>query len=269
MQPHDLVGVTPSGHGLLGIVERDETGVMCHECGRWLGGLAYHVSRAHDMTVAEYREVHQLPATVSLVSLGTSRIISGQSAGRVGSPGWERFAAARDESLPEAQRLAAAAAARASAGTRARRAKSAAAKFTGPRAGDEGRWDEQLAAYLEAAEGGTPPGQRDPDPVRAALGRWMSHQWRALARGRLSDRRRAALEAAGVPLEPGGHRAAAHRTDLAPEQVAELGDVSDVAGWVRRARRLMERDGVSVSALARASGLSPGTARRRLRRHPD
>ena len=45
VQPHDAIGITPSGHGLLGIVERDEIGVLCHECGRWMGGLSYHLSR--------------------------------------------------------------------------------------------------------------------------------------------------------------------------------------------------------------------------------
>ena len=61
-QPHDLVGQTPSGYGLLGIVERDETGVLCHECGRWFGGLSWHITKTHGMSVAEYRRVHQLPA---------------------------------------------------------------------------------------------------------------------------------------------------------------------------------------------------------------
>ena len=75
-QPHDLVGQTPSGYGLLGIVERDETGVLCHECGRWFGGLSWHITKTHGMSVAEYRSVHQLPAGAPLVSLATSAKIS-------------------------------------------------------------------------------------------------------------------------------------------------------------------------------------------------
>jgi len=54
IQPHDLVGQIPSGYGLLGIVERDKHAVMCHECGRWLGGLAWHITKVHGMTVARY-----------------------------------------------------------------------------------------------------------------------------------------------------------------------------------------------------------------------
>ena len=90
-QPHDLVGQTPSGCGLLGVVERDETGVMCHECGRWLGGLSWHITKTHQMTVADYRQRHELPATVPLVSLGTSALISANSRERVGTPAWQRF----------------------------------------------------------------------------------------------------------------------------------------------------------------------------------
>lgn len=55
VQDHDLVGLTPSGFGLLGIVERDQTAVMCHECGRWLGGLSWHVTKVHEVTVGRGR----------------------------------------------------------------------------------------------------------------------------------------------------------------------------------------------------------------------
>lgn len=202
VQPHDLVGVTPSGYGLLGIVERDETGVICHECGRWLGGLSWHIAKVHSMTQAEYREAHQLPAGVPLVSLGTSRIISEQSLARVDSPEWQRFAAARDASLPISQEMASAASRAAPAGTSAARAKRAASRFAGPRAGDEGRWDERLAAVVEFRQReGRAPRQHADAKAERVLAAWVSHQRRAALAGTLSERRRAMLIKAGVPLE--------------------------------------------------------------------
>lgn len=204
VQPHDAVGITPSGHGLLGIVERDETGVLCHECGRWLGGLSYHLSRVHSMTVAEYRQEHQLPAGEPLVSRGTSALISRQASERVGSPQWRRFERSRDAVLPDSQKLATRASRTASAGTSARRARQAAERFTGQgqRRMDESRWDERLAAYVEHWQRtGEPPSQKAANKDARSLGEWMSHQWRAVYAGTISERRLVALREAGVPLD--------------------------------------------------------------------
>lgn len=62
--------------------------------------------------------------------------------------------------------------------------------------------------------------------------------------------------------------AAAQRRDLTSAQVASLGDITDMQGWADRARALIERDGVSVAAIARAVGMSTGGVDGRLRRYP-
>jgi hypothetical protein len=38
--------------------------VQCHVCGRWLGSLNTHV-RVHDMTMDAYKEIYELPRTLS------------------------------------------------------------------------------------------------------------------------------------------------------------------------------------------------------------
>ena len=199
-QPHDLVGQIPSGYGLLGIVERDENAVMCHECGRWLGGLAWHITKVHGMTVARYRLEHQLPAGVPLVSLGTSALISEQSKARIGSARWQRFEAGRDATIDDSRLEATRASSQATAGTKAARAKRASEQFTGGGRADEDRWDERLTAYLDHwSRVGTPPRQTADDPEERALACWMSHNWRH-GGAALSPHRRDALVAAGIPL---------------------------------------------------------------------
>lgn len=202
-QPHDLVGQTPSGCGLLGIVERDETGVMCHECGRWLGGLSWHIAKTHQMTVAEYRQRHQLPATVPLVSLGTSALISANSRERVGTPAWQRFERRRDEVLPESRKVAIEAARSATAGTKAAYARNASSRFSGngERRRDPDRWRANLAAYMAwwTAAGRTPR-QHAEDAEERRLASWMSHQRRDLTAGRLADDLAGELRATGIPL---------------------------------------------------------------------
>jgi hypothetical protein len=47
-------------------MRRDDDGVQCHLCGRWfklVGGS--HLIAAHDMTIAEYREMFRLNINVS------------------------------------------------------------------------------------------------------------------------------------------------------------------------------------------------------------
>lgn len=91
-------------------------------------------------------------------------------------------------------------------------------------------------------------GIRDPDRARAGMTR--GGQWAPeLVAGRRA-------------------RAIAGRVDLTAEQLAELGDVTDIRGWCDRARALMARDGVPAAAIARATGLAEGTVSQRLRRYP-
>lgn len=86
----------PSGFGRWGVLDRDEESVLCHECGRRLGSLGYHLRRVHDMTVPEYQDAHGLARTVGLVSLGVARRLSERALDQVGGAGWQRLEAARD-----------------------------------------------------------------------------------------------------------------------------------------------------------------------------
>lgn len=78
------------------------------------------------------------------------------------------------------------------------------------------------------------------DTDRARQGNTHSARWRA----ELIARRR--------------EQGAARRRDLTADQVAELGDITDMQGWADRARALMARDGVEslAAAIARQSATS-------------
>lgn len=104
-------------------------------------------------------------------------------------------------------------------------------------------WERNRDLHLSVLEG-----TRDPDAARTQ--QQAGSQWRP----ELVARRMAI--------------AASRRTDLTPEQVAELGDITDLRGWADRVRRLVARDGVSLHAVARATGLSLGGVQGRLRRYP-
>lgn len=60
-----VVGITPSGHGVWGVLTERGGRVRCHECGRWLIALSVHVGMVHDGTRA-YRLAHGLPLSVTL-----------------------------------------------------------------------------------------------------------------------------------------------------------------------------------------------------------
>lgn len=61
------------GHGHYGILDEDDRGLLCHECGRRYRHLATHISGGHHITVAQYREKHGLHATRPLVAQTVSR----------------------------------------------------------------------------------------------------------------------------------------------------------------------------------------------------
>lgn len=204
-QPHDDVGAAPSGFGLLGIVERDETGVMCHECGRWFGGLSFHVPRAHGMTVAEYRRIHQLPAQTPLTSLGTSRLLGEKAREQVGSAAWKRFEEARDENKAAAVEASRKASRAQTAGAKAALAAAARrGRAISVRQPDDQLWETHLQAYLDAwKRAGVPPTVRSSDPTLRRLGSWAKKQWEAYRQGTLSPARQERLTQAGIPLTPG------------------------------------------------------------------
>lgn len=206
VQPHDLIGEVASGYGLLGIVERDEHGVMCHECGAWFGALTQHLRQIHETTVEEHRDTHQLPSNTPLVAHSVSETISADSHRKVGTPAWHRFTASRDETLPESQKLATAASTTPRLGTTFLRAQKAAQRFTdnGGAHLDEERWQERLDELLTWWERtGRPPARASEDKDEQSLAKWLQHQRAAHRGGTLTRERRAALEGAGIVLDPG------------------------------------------------------------------
>ena len=51
----------PSGHGLYGVIDRDpDLGMLCHDCGARVRGIARHARKAHRLTDREYRAEHGL-----------------------------------------------------------------------------------------------------------------------------------------------------------------------------------------------------------------
>lgn len=67
LDPDDgrLVGVTPSGHGVWGVLEEREDRLRCHECGGWYVALGVHAGMVHDGAHA-YRLAHGLLMSTSL-----------------------------------------------------------------------------------------------------------------------------------------------------------------------------------------------------------
>lgn len=206
VQPHDLIGEVASGYGLLGIVERDEHAVMCHECGTWFASLTFHLGFAHQMSMTEYRDTHQLPSNTPLVARSVSEKISEDSQRKVGTPGWHRFTARRDEALPEARKLATAASTTPRLGTTFLRAQRATQQFTDNGAAhlDEERWRARLDALLAWwTDTGKPPSRASEDEQERSLAKWLQHQRGAHKNGTLTKERRRALHDAGIELHPG------------------------------------------------------------------
>lgn len=56
----------PSGHGLFGVVDRSDTGVLCHECGKRFVNLGVHLQRTHQIDGIVYRRRHGIRAKESL-----------------------------------------------------------------------------------------------------------------------------------------------------------------------------------------------------------
>lgn len=69
----DLRVGDPSGHGVWGVVDRSEDGVLCHECGQRFARLGVHLARAHELTVREYRDRHGIADEESLAIASVGR----------------------------------------------------------------------------------------------------------------------------------------------------------------------------------------------------
>ncbi len=62
-----VVGLSPSGHGIWGVLTEADDRLLCHECGRWYAALGVHVGMVHDGARA-YRLAHGLPLHTPLTA---------------------------------------------------------------------------------------------------------------------------------------------------------------------------------------------------------
>lgn len=85
----------PDGYGQYGILDEEAGRVLCHECGRSLNALGYHVHAVHGMTADEYRDAHGLPRTLPLTAARVSESLSRRASGRRRGAGWRRRAILR------------------------------------------------------------------------------------------------------------------------------------------------------------------------------
>lgn len=52
---------------MFGVMDVNELGMLCHECGDRFAAVGMHAARAHGLTVAQYRARHGIPRRVSLI----------------------------------------------------------------------------------------------------------------------------------------------------------------------------------------------------------
>lgn len=63
----------PSGHGRYGVLDVDEYGVLCHECGHRFASLGIHAYRTHSISATEYRDRHGVEGSLALPKGSTPR----------------------------------------------------------------------------------------------------------------------------------------------------------------------------------------------------
>ncbi|MFI1584716.1 MucR family transcriptional regulator [Embleya sp. NPDC020630] len=98
----------PDGHGVYGVLDDDGATLLCHECGVRVAGLNRHVTRAHAMTIEQYRAAHGLRRTQPLVSKAVSDRQRASALRRMAKDpaAWARLEAARDPRAAVAARTA-------------------------------------------------------------------------------------------------------------------------------------------------------------------
>ncbi|TWP34493.1 hypothetical protein [Leekyejoonella antrihumi] len=64
------------GHGRYGVLDEDDDGLLCHECGRRFTHLGLHAWKGHGVTAAAYRRAHGLARSRGLVVSGTREAIT-------------------------------------------------------------------------------------------------------------------------------------------------------------------------------------------------
>ena len=124
MTEHDEVGLSPTGHGLFGVMSLGQDWLLLHDCGKTFKNLGSHLKAAHHMTSSDYRTTHGIAANDALMCDSMRRKIGEESTGRIGTEAWEMFTARHDETLDRSQKIASAT--RKRAGARASHASNAA-----------------------------------------------------------------------------------------------------------------------------------------------
>ncbi len=89
----------PDGAGIFGVLDENDEGVLCHECGKRFRSLGKHAVMAHDLTAAEYKDKHGIPRKQSLASRAFRENVSARSSK---PEALARFARARWASPPVA-----------------------------------------------------------------------------------------------------------------------------------------------------------------------
>lgn len=89
----------PDGAGIFGVLDENDEGVLCHECGKRFRSLGNHAVMAHDLTAAEYKDKHGIPRKKSLASRAFRENVSARSSK---PEALARFARARWASPPVA-----------------------------------------------------------------------------------------------------------------------------------------------------------------------
>ena len=84
----------PDGHGLFGVLDEDEDGLLCHECG-WRGvHLGLHAYRTHGLSARQYKIEHGLRRSKGLVAAAVHEKLAERSAAQLA--GRSGFLANRD-----------------------------------------------------------------------------------------------------------------------------------------------------------------------------
>lgn len=91
------------GHGRYGVLDEDDDGLLCHECGKRFVHLGLHAWKGHGVSAAEYCRAHGLARSRGLVVSATRETITANARRTFAAK--TRFAEARDPAAATAARL--------------------------------------------------------------------------------------------------------------------------------------------------------------------
>lgn len=90
------------GHGQYGVLDEDNDGLLCHDCGRRYTHLGLHAYKAHGIPAAQYRQAHGLGRR-GLVAMPTRETIASNARDRLADK--PAFVAKRDPTRAAEVRL--------------------------------------------------------------------------------------------------------------------------------------------------------------------